>query len=121
MALAEALCAGLPVVASDVGAARDLLSETGGELVVPPFASIADVQWDSIEHYLGPDAGGYIDRLADGMRHTMVERRAPAVSAALRRQLSWRHAYGVYGHLFRWLIGGGEPHAARRWLRAHSR
>ena len=40
LALTEAAACGLPLIATAVGGAAELLGEVGGELVAPPFASI---------------------------------------------------------------------------------
>ena len=68
LALSEAVYAGLPVVATDVGGARDLLSETGGRLVRPPFESITDLDCGAIGRLVSSEDPRFIADLARAMK-----------------------------------------------------
>ncbi len=46
--MTEAAYAGLPIVATDVGGARELVAEGPGRLVKPPFESIGDLNFRTI-------------------------------------------------------------------------
>jgi glycosyltransferase involved in cell wall biosynthesis len=71
LALAEALYAGLPVVVTDVGAARDLLADGGlGILVAPPFQDITQLDSSNWSLYLTGECGdrsNFVARLAEAM------------------------------------------------------
>ena len=86
LALAEAIAVGLPVIATDVGAARELLSEGAlGVLVPPPFSDICDVHWQNWGMYLERgcrEDAGFIRALADAM---LLASRRPWTEAELRR------------------------------------
>lgn len=118
LALNEAVLAGLPVVASDVGGARELLAETGGgRLVQPPFDCVTDLDASSIRRYVEGEHPEYVAQLAEAMRAVMETPVRPVVPPDLRRRLDRRTAYADYARLFRWLVQGGHPAAARPWLR----
>ena len=67
MALTEAAACGLPLIATAVGGAAELLGEVGGELVAPPFDSITDLDLSSIGRYLNRENPAFVARLADAM------------------------------------------------------
>jgi glycosyltransferase involved in cell wall biosynthesis len=117
LALAEALLSELPVIASDVGAARELIASVGGELVAPPFDSIHDLDPARLSRLLSSDLRRYALDLADAMARTIGRPEPPSISPQLRDRLDRANAYAGYTRLFRWLAGGGEVAGARRRLR----
>jgi glycosyltransferase involved in cell wall biosynthesis/SAM-dependent methyltransferase len=118
LALTEAVCAGLPVVATDVGGARDLLARSGGgyRLVRPPFDCITDLCAGNIGSYLKRDHEEFVRDLATAMRETCESGIRPSLPAGVREQLGRDVAYAAYEHLFRWLAQGGHPAATRAWF-----
>jgi glycosyltransferase involved in cell wall biosynthesis len=118
LALTEAVYAGLPFVATDVGGARDLLAQTGGgRLVRPPFDCITDVDAATFHAILHSDHPGFVRELAEAMRQTCADLKRPAVTEGVRDRLDRRTAYAVCARLFEWLAQGGAPAAARAWSR----
>jgi glycosyltransferase involved in cell wall biosynthesis len=115
LALAEAICADLPVAATAVGSAPDLLPEVGGYLIPPPFESITDVGYDTLTKYLTKDDPQFIRNLAKAMKEMYVERPRPILSDSLRRAMDCKTAYSAYEQLYLWLVQGGDPSAARAW------
>jgi glycosyltransferase involved in cell wall biosynthesis len=115
LAVLEAVAAGLPLVLSDVGAAREQLAFGRGALVAPPFASIAEIDWSN----LGP--------LVDAVQPDFVARTAAAMLAVARDRgqrrphREWAMDRGqmadAYLRLFGWLRQGGGVPAAREWIR----
>ena len=116
LAVLEAIAAGLPLVLSDVGAAREQMVMGRGALIRPPFDSIHQIDWTN----LGP--------LVDTVQPDFVSRTAEAMATVVRRDLgvrqpftTWamdrRHMADAYLRLFGWLRQGGAPAAARTWLR----
>jgi len=75
LALGEALYFGLPIVATDVGAARELIDETGlGILVSPPFSDITEIDCTNLPLYLSGTKGNYevfLRSLLEGMKHCL--------------------------------------------------
>jgi len=75
LALGKALYFGLPVVATDVGAARKLIDETElGILVPPPFADITEVDYTNLALYLTGSKGNYdvfLQALIEAMRQCL--------------------------------------------------
>ena len=116
LALAEARCANLPVVVTDVGGAREQLAGGGGRLVRPPFESITDMDYATINQYLHRDDPRFARDLAEAMKDVCADPQSPALSAALRQTFDRSHAYAAYAHIFRWMIQGGSPAGARAWL-----
>ncbi len=116
LALAEALYAGLPVVASDVGAAREQLAHGGGHVVTAPFDAITDLDFANLERYFEGDHPRFVEELAETMQRVCTEPPSSLTETG-RRRLDRRRAYAPYGRIFAWLIQGGDPAAARAWLR----
>jgi O-antigen biosynthesis protein len=116
LALAEALCVGLPVIATDVGSARDVLPPTGAYLVPPAFESIVDLHVDNLADYVCRDQPQVVADLAAAMKRVCADPVAPQLSAGARQSMDRRYAYQAYVRLFRWLQQGGCPAAARAWL-----
>ncbi len=113
LAVEEALCAGLPAVLSDVGAAREQLENGKGEIVAPPFASITELDSTVLPRHLSALPEDYCSRIADAMLRVARQgksRTDPArANAAFSQELvSKRHA-----DVFHWLLQGGDAAAAR--------
>jgi glycosyltransferase involved in cell wall biosynthesis/2-polyprenyl-3-methyl-5-hydroxy-6-metoxy-1,4-benzoquinol methylase len=118
LAMAEAIVAGLPVVATSVGSAPDLLPQIGGRLIRPPFGAITDLDYHTLEKYAANEAPAFVEELAAAMKDLCQDRSRPLVPDALRRAFDCREAYKPYGQLFLWLLQGGQPLAARPWTAA---
>jgi glycosyltransferase involved in cell wall biosynthesis len=115
LALAEALHAGLPAIATDVGAARDLLTRAGGELLQPPFESLVNLDAPRLYQLLAQEHPDFVERLAASMRRVAGGAARSTVDAVLRRSLDREHAYELYADLFAWTALGGDALAARGW------
>lgn len=117
LALAEALCAGLPIVATDVGGAREQAAVPGVHLVRPPFGSVAELEHGNLPRYPGEEQPRFVSELAQAMVIACRRPERPKLSEDHLRRLDWRHAYAAYARLFEWLVQKGDPAAARPWLR----
>ena len=117
LALSEAVLAGLPVVATDVGAARNQVPPEASQIIDPPFASVVDLDELRIHDLLRQDHPGFISELTDAMQKACGHRTRVGVPPDLARRLDRAHAYAGYANLFDWMIQGGSPGAARTWLR----
>jgi O-antigen biosynthesis protein len=115
LALAEAIAAGLPVAATSVGSAPDLLPQVGGRLVRPPFGSIADLDQHALNDYIANEDPAFVAELTEAMRDICLGRARPLAPDALRRSFDCKEAYRPYVHLFLWLLQGGHPSSARSW------
>ncbi len=115
LALAEAMAAGLPAVATRVGSAPELLPRVGGRLVQPPFGPIANLTFSNMDRYAAEPGEQFIAELAGAMMELCRERPRPLIPDELRRSFDCREAYKAYGQLFLWLLQGGSPVAARAW------
>jgi glycosyltransferase involved in cell wall biosynthesis/2-polyprenyl-3-methyl-5-hydroxy-6-metoxy-1,4-benzoquinol methylase len=118
LALGEALCAGLPIIASDVGGARDLADLGTIRLLRPAYGSIVALDCATIARCLRDEQAEFVAALADAMASIYREPVEPGSTDAVRRRLDWRHVYTAYARLFELLVQGGSPARARRWLRA---
>jgi glycosyltransferase involved in cell wall biosynthesis/2-polyprenyl-3-methyl-5-hydroxy-6-metoxy-1,4-benzoquinol methylase len=117
LALTEAVCAGLPVVATDVGGARELVTATGGHLVKPPFDSITELDGTAIGPVVHGEHPRYIADLAQAMIDAARNPSRRTVSARLIRWLDQRRAIDLHARVYHWLMQGGHPAAARAWCR----
>ena len=115
LAALEAAHAGLPLVLSDVGAAREQLRLHGGHgrLVAPPFDSMFSLDATNVPALVGSVDEGYVDRLAAAMESVLGLGRSTArlPAAADRATMAARHLL-----LLRWLRQGGEARAARETI-----
>jgi glycosyltransferase involved in cell wall biosynthesis len=116
LAMNEAVCANLPIIASDVGGAADLLSEVGGKLIPPPYGSIVNLTFDGFKRCSHTYDSEFIGRLAEAMEATYRERPRPCVTAEIRERLGARHTYRIYEQLFTWFVQGASAESARPWL-----
>ena len=115
LALGEAVAAGLPVVATSVGSAPDLLPRIGGRLIRPPFGDITNLDCLNLGQYCTNEDPQFVADLAAAMEDVCRERSRPLIPDVFRRSLDCREAYKPYGELYLWLMRGGRPSAARPW------
>lgn len=113
IALAEAIYAGLPVIATEVGAARELLTLTGGKLITPPFRSMLDYDHRQFFELTRENHPEFVRRLADALAETVADPEPPAVSDTLRRSVDRRTAYSAHAAVFQWLALNGVPAGIR--------
>jgi glycosyltransferase involved in cell wall biosynthesis len=114
LAIAEAVAAGLPVVATDVGAAASQLG--AGDELVAPVCDPLQLDWSTLGRWLENVPEEFVVRLAAAMAR-VVERGRTRAPAALPWRLDRRRMADAWWRLFLWLRQGGEPAAARAWLR----
>ena len=115
LALAEAACAGLPLAATDVGGARELLQPLGGRLIKPPFASITELDHTNFNRVLDGDDAGFQARLAFELRLLGESRGRRQVPDSVKSMLDLERAHDAHAQLYRWLIQGGSAAGARPW------
>ena len=118
LAMAEALAAGLPVAATAVGSAPDLLPRYDGRLIRTPFGSMTNLDFLNLDEYASREDPKVQRELAAAMAEFYRERRRRVLTDAMKQDLDCREAYKPYGNLFRWLLQGGHPVAARAWTKA---
>jgi glycosyltransferase involved in cell wall biosynthesis/SAM-dependent methyltransferase len=114
LALNEAVYAGLPVVASDVGGARDLLSRVGGRLIRPPVDPLDIDPARFTEVSLGHHPG-FVADMAGAMRATCDDPGRTILAPDVLWFLDRDRIHAVFADLFSWLAQGGRPDAARAW------
>lgn len=119
LSLAEALAAGLPTIATDVGAARALLESIGGTLLPAPLDLFSRHDGPAFCDAVRQAYPDHIDALAAAMLATLREPRPPRLTAATLAALDRHTAYSAYDPIYAWLAQGGTPMAVRAWL--HSR
>lgn len=117
LALAEAVAAGLPAIASHVGSAPDLLPRVGGRLIDPPVNGLAGVDFSRLDL---EDANNHasVAQLSAAMKDFCRQRPQRTMREDLRQAFDRRRAYRPYGELFLWLLQGGHPAAGRTWTAA---
>ncbi len=115
LALAEALAAGLPIIATRVGSAPDILPRIGGRLIRPPFGDITNLDYVSLAYHSTNEDPQFVRDITAAMQDVCRQRSRPMISPALRRSLDCREAYKPYGQIFLWLTQGGHPITARAW------
>ncbi|MEN6450149.1 MAG: glycosyltransferase, partial [Thermoguttaceae bacterium] len=118
LALAEALAAGLPAIATSVGSAPELLPPLGGRLLRPWSKDEASLDCSRLDHRTAGRADAAVAELVAAMREFCRERPERRVPETLRRAFDRRQAYTPYGQLFRWVLAGGQPASARCWTAA---
>lgn len=117
LALAEAVAAGLPVVATDVGAAREVVQSTGaGHVIAPPFESITALSYDNLLRVERADNPEFVEQLGEAMAAVYGNPRRVELPAAALARLDCSRSSAVYGELYGWLAQGGSPVTARAWL-----
>jgi glycosyltransferase involved in cell wall biosynthesis len=115
LALTEAACAGLPMVATAVGGARELLAGCGGRLVRPPFASICEVDAGVLPRLLRDKDPRFIAELAEAMLDEAGLRRRLPISTDMLWLLDEEHMTGVHFSILAWFLQGGTAGGARAW------
>jgi glycosyltransferase involved in cell wall biosynthesis len=121
LALTEAACTGLPLVATAVGGAPDILPRVGGRLVHPPFATIGDVDSGVLPRLVREEDPRLIDELAESMSSVMVSSRRRPIPDELRRFLGDDRMIDVHSRILAWFLQGGLAGAARAWSRPPAR
>ena len=116
LALAEALYAGLPTIATNVGSAGDLLRVAGGELLDPPFRSIVELDQDTLYRLVDQKHPELVAALAKAMTNIATDPQPPAFTEKQRRALDRRVAYEAYASIFKWSAMGGDPTATKPWV-----
>ncbi|MFL5328630.1 MAG: glycosyltransferase [Gemmataceae bacterium] len=117
LALAEAAYAGLPLIATDVGSARDVIAEVGGYLIRPPFDSITDLDATNLSRVLEAEHPQLVEDLATAMGEVCAEPVKPKLTQSYRQILTREQAYASYAHIFEWIARGGSIDAVRAWTR----
>ncbi len=115
LALAEALYAKLPIVASAVGGAEEQIAPNMGQRIQPPFVSITELDYSNLSLYIGRDQPQFVSDLAQGLKKVYTNPEPPELSEAVRRRLARESAYRAYVRLFQWLNQGGAPARTRSW------
>jgi glycosyltransferase involved in cell wall biosynthesis len=72
LALAEALYFGLPVVATDVGSARELIDESGFGILIPAAAEVSDIYYGNVASII-LGANGEHESLCKNLTNAMIE------------------------------------------------
>lgn len=105
----EAIRHDLPLVLSDVGAAREQIAHGRGVLVAPPFDSMFELDAGNLDALVADEHTAFVERLADALASVLDG--APGTGgthgaglphAADRRTMARRHLL-----LLRWLLQGG--------------
>jgi glycosyltransferase involved in cell wall biosynthesis len=121
LALTEAVYTGLPVVATDVGSARELIGDRGGRLVKPPFRAISDLHAHSIGPLVRGEHPTFIAELAESLTQVATSRCRAAVGEGEKHFLDQERMVDLHYTILSWLLQGGRPAAARAWVRTASR
>jgi glycosyltransferase involved in cell wall biosynthesis len=109
LALAEAVYTGLPAIASEVGAARELLSQVGGLLVEPPKGSATWIRGKGRGGAGSPDNLQFVTDLANAMLTVASSPARAAVPEPLKRSLNQDLIADVHATTFDWLLQGVAP------------
>jgi glycosyltransferase involved in cell wall biosynthesis len=115
LAMIEAACAGLPIVATNVGGALEMFDDVAGNLIAPPFESITDLEESTIWDYLKKNDPTFIGDLAKAMISICADRPRTLRTESIRRKFDRKNTYRKYEELYLWLIQGGHPSALHRW------
>lgn len=115
LAMIEAACAGLPIIATNVGGALEMFDDVAGTLIAPPFESITDLEESTIWDYLKKNDPTFISDLANAMISICDDRPRTMQTESIRRKFDRKNTYRKYEDLFLWLTQGGHPSALRRW------
>jgi glycosyltransferase involved in cell wall biosynthesis len=118
LALTEAACTGLPLVATAVGGAPEIVTEGAGRLVRPPFATICDVDAGTLPGLVRHEDPRLIDDLAESMDAIAASRRRWPPSDERRRLLGEDRMIDVHFRILAWLLQGGQASAARALSRS---
>jgi O-antigen biosynthesis protein len=116
LALTEAVCCGLPAIATDVGGAADLLAEVGGKIIPPPYGSAAGLDRAAFDRHAMASDPQFVENLAKAMESFYGERPRSKLTDETRKKFSSQNAYRNYERIFGWLAQGGYPEAIREWF-----
>jgi glycosyltransferase involved in cell wall biosynthesis len=117
LALTEAACTGLPLIATAVGGARELIADVGGRLVSPPFGSICDVDAAALPRLVRDPGPDFLDELAGAMRAASGSRGRLTIAEEKRQLLDEERMVDIHGSILAWFLQGGQAGAARAWSR----
>lgn len=117
LAITEAVLAGLPVIATDVGGAAEQLADTDGVLLAPA-ADVATLDRDNLAPLLTDPCPEFQQRLAAAMLALLARGGARSRLPHGWRKMLREHAYRRYAEAFHWFCAGGSAAAARRWIHA---
>lgn len=120
LALTEAACMGLPMIATAVGGAPEVIDACGGRLVRPPFDSICKVDAGTLPRLVRDADPRFLDGLADAMREAAGSRARMTIADERRRSFDERRMTDDHFRILAWLLQGGGASAARAWSRAGS-
>jgi len=115
LAITEAVLAGLPVIATDVGGASDQLRGTTGIVVSPEVDDLASIDGARLAEMLRAPCDGVRDRIADAMREVYARNGQRSPLPEQWESLTRECAYARYVHVFRWLITGGAAATSTYW------
>ena len=85
----------MPIVATDVGAAREFSHLSNVLLIEPPFGDITNLNYLNLEKYVQGENEDFDARLARVMGDSLKHKRI-SPSIELRNQLDRNHAYQSY-------------------------
>ena len=117
LALTEAAYAGLPLVATDVGGARELLAEGTGRLIKPPFESISELNARSIGRIVHGEDARFIASLAESMAQIPATHHRATLSEGKKCLLDQDRMVELHFTILSWFLQGGQASSARRWSR----
>jgi glycosyltransferase involved in cell wall biosynthesis len=118
LALTEAACAGLPLVATAVGGAAEIVRDAGGRLVRPPFATICEVDARALPRLIREEDPRFIGDLAESMGTVAASGGRRPLPDEKRRLLGEDRMIDVHFRILAWMLQGGQAGAARalgRW------
>lgn len=121
LAISEAVEAGLPVIATDVGGAVEQLRGTSGQ-VIPAFTEdLTVVDLESLLHWFESPCEKLQEKLAEAMLKSLKPSREDSPPTALHQCLTPSEAYDLHVRVFEWLLQGGHPACCRPWSRIPQR
>jgi glycosyltransferase involved in cell wall biosynthesis len=116
LALTEAVLTGLPVVATDVGGARDLISPECGRLVAPAVSFVENERSRSLAEIVGDHNQPFIDRLADAMIRIRESAQRIPVPDERKRMLGVESMVDKHANVLGLLLQGKSAATARACL-----
>ncbi|MCU0862868.1 MAG: glycosyltransferase [Planctomycetes bacterium] len=118
LAITEAVLAGLPVIATDVGGAVEQLRGTTGILVPAAAPDVTRLHVDTLMPLLADECAAVRSALVAAMREVLARDGARSPLPAEWEALLREAAYGRTAEVFHWFAAGGSVRAARCWLAA---
>jgi glycosyltransferase involved in cell wall biosynthesis len=116
LALTEAAYTGLPIVATDVGGARELLAEAPSRLVKPPYDAIGDLNSRTIGRVVHGHDAPFIVRLGEAMTDIAGRLRRADLTEGRKRLLDQERMVDLHFTILNWLLQGGPASSARPWV-----